>query len=258
MKLLVDIGNTRLKSALLHQGTLIEHRSLCWQGESLSARLGEVWAGLRPIEVAVGSVASDQVVRAVGDYSRQQWGIEPSIAEVKTELFGLQCGYHQPQSLGVDRWLAMLGAWGRRERPWLVADLGTAATLDVIDRQGRHLGGCIFAGIETQRRALSQQTAALPDVDRETRALLARETRGGVALGTLLSVVGGVRELYDNAQTWAGCEDLQLCLTGGASPAVAERFGGEQAVFPYLVLEGLAMSEFGEKISVHKSIASAQ
>lgn len=257
MKLLVDIGNTRIKSALLYDGGLIEHRSLSWQGESIAQRVAELWADLQPTDVAIGSVASGELVEAVCLHARQAWGIEPKIAQVQSARYGLSCGYHQPESLGVDRWLAMLGAWGRREGPWLVADLGTAATLDVINQQGQHLGGCIFAGIETQRRALSQQTAALPEVDRETRLLLARETRGGVALGTLLSVVGGVRELFDNAQTWPGCEGISLCLTGGASPPVAERLGGKHAVFPYLVLEGLALSEFGVKISSQEPIANS-
>jgi len=129
--------------------------------------------------------------------------------------------------------------------------------LDVINRDGQHLGGCIFAGIETQRRALSQQTAALPEVSRETSLLLARETRGGVALGTLLSVVGGVRELFEHAKTLPGCEDMRLCLTGGASPPVAERLGGEHWVYQYLVLEGLALSEFGVKISSKEPIANS-
>ena len=249
MKLLIDIGNTRIKSALLHQGALIAHRSMSWRGQELEARLAQLWGDIQPLAVAVSSVASGEVVERVSAHSLNAWRLQPQLAQVRTELFGLRCGYYQPESLGVDRWLAMLGAWGRRQGPWLVADLGTAATLDVIDTSGQHLGGCIFAGIETQRRALSQQTAALPDVHKETSDLLARETRGGIALGTLLSVVGGVRMLFDNASDWQGCEGIDLCLTGGASRIVAERLGGNQSVFPHLVLEGLAMSEFGVKIS---------
>lgn len=249
MKLLIDIGNTRLKSVLLHQGRLTEHRSLGWRGDNLGERLAALWAGHRPSDIAIGSVATAEVVEGVCAYARQAWGVEPKVAQVQDELFGLRCGYHQPDRLGVDRWLAMLGAWGRRKGPWLVADLGTAATLDVIDTKGQHLGGCIFAGVETQRRALSQQTAALPDIDTETRALLARETHGGIALGTLLSVVGGVRELFENVQDLPDCDGITLCLTGGASPSVAERLGTKTVVFPDLVLEGLAMSAFGIKIS---------
>ncbi|MGB0867520.1 MAG: type III pantothenate kinase [Granulosicoccaceae bacterium] len=258
MKLLVDIGNTRLKSALLDQGALIEPRSLVWRGESLRESLEELWRGFVPSAVAIASVAPDAMVNSVSQYSQSTWNKTPDIARVQKECFGLHCGYLQPESLGVDRWLAMLGAWGRQQTSWLVADLGTAATLDVIDSSGRHLGGCIFAGIETQRRALSRSTAALPQVDRETHELLARETREGVALGTLLSVVGGVRELYSNARDWPQCEGLQLCLTGGASPVVARRLGLDHEVFPSLVLEGLAMSVFAEKISTPQTVANAK
>lgn len=257
MKLLVDIGNTRLKSALLIDGALVSHKSLSWQGEDLASGLTDLWAGMSPSDVAISSVASGEVVDAVCRHALRDWGVEAKDAKVRSEVFGLSCGYHQPSSLGIDRWMAMLGAWGRRQGPWLVADLGTAATLDVIDRRGQHLGGCIFAGIETQRRALSRQTAALPEVNVETRALLAQDTRGGVALGTLLSVVGGVRELFESSKSWPGCEGIRLCLTGGASPVVSERLGVEHDVFPSLVLEGLAMSEFGLKISMEEPIANS-
>lgn len=251
MKLLVDIGNTRLKSALLHEGHLLEHRALSWRGEGLAERLAELWADMQPSGVAISSVAAGEVVQQVRMHAQNVWRLQPQLAVFRDDTLGLRCGYKQPQKLGIDRWLAMLGAWGRSQSAWVVADLGTAATIDVIDNSGQHLGGCIYAGVETQRRALSQQTAALPQVEADCTDLLANETHAGIALGTLMSVVGGVRELYNNAQTWAGCEDIALCLTGGSAPAVAERLGGEHAVFPYLVLEGLAASEYGiEKIAL--------
>ncbi len=255
MKLLIDIGNTRIKSAWLHKGQLVEHRSLAWRGEALAARLPELWHGSRPSAVAISAVASGDVLQQVCALVRDYWGLEAQIACYQGEQYGLRCGYEQPESLGVDRWLALLGAWGRRPSAWLVADLGTAVTLDVVDNSGQHLGGCIYAGIETQRHALSLQTAALPEVNNDRDDLLARDTRGGIAVGTLLSVAGGVRELYSSARGWPGCEGIALCLTGGASPAIAARLDDQVPLFPSLVLEGLAMSVFAEKISVQEPIA---
>jgi len=257
MKLLVDIGNTRLKSALLIDGRLTEHRALSWRGDALTDRLAVLWAGFHPDDVAISCVAPGEVVQHVCEHADRVWHLQPKIAKFRDDIFGLRCGYKQPEKLGIDRWLAMLGAWGRRPASWVVADLGTAATIDVINNSGQHLGGCIFAGVETQRRALSQQTAALPQVDKNNTDLLANETHDGIALGTLLSVVGGVRELNSNAKTWSSCEGVSLCLTGGSAPLVAERLSDENAVFPYLVLEGLAMSEFEIKISTQEAIANS-
>ncbi len=255
MKLLIDIGNTRIKSAWLTDGRLSDQHSICWRESGFEIALAEAWREHTASAVAISAVASGDVVERVCALVRQRWQLDAQLARYKGDLFGLRCGYDQPESLGIDRWLAMLGAWGRREGAWLVADLGTAVTLDVIDQTGQHLGGCIYAGIETQRRALSLQTAALPHVNGGTRGSLASETRGGVALGTVLSVTGGVRELYQCAQQWPSCEGLALCVTGGASPAVVERWGDELSYFPELVLEGLAMNEFGLKISSLEAIA---
>ncbi len=257
MKLLVDIGNTRLKSALLHNGILIEPRALSWRVEDLSDGLARLWRDFEPDKIAVSSVAGGAVVDAVGKYAKDHWQIEPKVAEYRGELFGLSCGYLDPETLGIDRWLAMLGAYGRHPGAWVVADLGTAATLDVIDQSGQHLGGCIYAGIETQRQALSRQTANLPAVDKEPTSVLARETHGGIAIGTLLSVTGGVRELWREVQDRPDCEGIKLCLTGGAATIVAERLGGQQMIFPDLVLEGLAMNEFATKISAALPIANS-
>ena len=54
--------------------------------------------------------------------------------------------YPQPQSLGVDRWLALIAA--RQLAPgWAcVIDAGTALTIDALDAAGLHLGGLIIPG----------------------------------------------------------------------------------------------------------------
>lgn len=245
MKLLVDIGNTRLKSSFLMDGALTESQSIDYVGGALDEQLLELWIDARPDDVAISSVAKQTVAEAVCRFSQEHWGISPRLAKYRGDLFGLRCGYDRPEALGVDRWLAMLGAWGRRQGAWLVADIGTAATLDVIDQRGQHLGGCIFAGVATQRQALSQRTAALPSIDGDTRVQLGTNTINGLALGTLMSVVGGVRELYIRSQGLPDCDGMLVALTGGASPIVSERLGANSAVYPQLVLEGLAMSEFG-------------
>lgn len=258
MKLLVDIGNTRLKSALLQDGVLVQQRSLCWRDEPLAEALDTLWQDLRPSALAVASVAGEALVEAVCEQARRHWSLEPEIARVQAECAGLRCGYPEPERLGVDRWLAMLGAWVREPTAWLVADLGTAATLDVVDAGGQHLGGCIYAGIETQRQALSRRTAQLPEVDHESRELLARETSGAIALGTLLSVVGGVRELHDSARAWPDCRELRLGLTGGAAAVASERLAPAHELLPDLVLEGLAMSAFGEQARGQSSLANGK
>ena len=69
------------------------------------------------------------------------------------------CAYEDYSRLGIDRWLAMLAAWMQQQNcGHIVVDAGTAITLDIIDAQGRHLGGYIVPGLEMQKKALLQNT----------------------------------------------------------------------------------------------------
>lgn len=248
MKLLVDVGNTRLKSAVLVDGELTDPQTLSWGEVPLSEKLPEIWADVNPSEVAISSVAAHQVVSEISEYSLQHWNIEPQLAQYKGDEAGLICGYKDPQQIGIDRWLAMQGAWGRRKGAWLVADLGTAATLDVIRSDGQHLGGCIYAGVGSQRHTLAANTALLPNVNHPMEgSFTADNTADALVAGTLLSVIGGVHELWRKAETWVGCEGLQLCMTGGDAEQVAEHLTGLVQVYPALVLEGLAIHSFGQQ-----------
>ena len=61
--------------------------------------------------------------------------------------------------LGVDRWLALVAAWNMVRQPAVVADLGTAATLDFVAGDGRHVGGYIVPGPGLMAKALARDTA---------------------------------------------------------------------------------------------------
>ena len=75
-------------------------------------------------------------------------------------------GYDHPTRLGVDRWVALIGARHRilargAPRPMLVVMVGTAVTVDALDTEGRFLGGLILPGFGLMLRALEMGTAGL-------------------------------------------------------------------------------------------------
>ena len=56
----------------------------------------------------------------------------------------LPIAIEQPQSVGKDRLLDCLGALTLAKKPLIVIDLGTAMTVNVIDAEGRYIGGMII------------------------------------------------------------------------------------------------------------------
>ena len=80
---------------------------------------------------------------------------------------GVRNAYDEPGKLGVDRWLAIVGAVARYGIPVVVWDLGTASTLDAVDTSGRHLGGMIYPGPATMAASLTRDTRLIVPPDLE-------------------------------------------------------------------------------------------
>lgn len=100
--------------------------------------------------------------------------------------------YPNPQRLGVDRWLAMLGAQTLCGDDVLVIDAGTALTLDLLDKQQQHQGGWIVPGVQLAQQSLFQQTQRVNDYADEEGAvhhLPGRDTLGCVTSGVRRQMV---------------------------------------------------------------------
>lgn len=231
MNLLLDIGNSRAKWARADGAELRETGSLPHRGVTdWPAALPEE----RPDAVWVSNVASEAVPAALARHAEKKWGLRPRIVRSTAEACGIRNAYRQPERLGVDRWLACIGAFHRGNGSVLVVDAGTALTLDSVDAEGRHRGGLIVPGLSTMRAAIAGDTRIRVEVGDYERSWLADDTASAVALGTLQALLS----LIENA-----CRDLspdRLLLTGGEAGRLAPELGAGWEHAPNLVLEGLA------------------
>lgn len=148
--------------------------------------------------------------------------------------FGLQLAYAQPQRLGIDRWLTLLAVLSR-DRPSVVIDAGTALTIDVLGANRQHLGGYILPGLSLMRRALVDDTFALPPVSEPGVLAPGRDTHSCIANGSVLALVGAVEAAL--AQCPVAASDV--IWTGGDAAALRalSAWPGEYA--PLLIFEGM-------------------
>lgn len=233
MKLLIDVGNTRLKWAYAEGGRLIEGGSAAHGG-----RMADALAGMKiddkPGSIAIASVAGDAQGADLARVCATRWQLQPLFAQAEPERRGLRNGYADPQRLGVDRWLAMLAAWNIARGACVVADAGTALTVDAVDESGQHLGGIIAAGLQTSERAVLGATrfpvrkAAL-----RPHAGLGLDTEDCVRQGAMLSCLGAL----DRAA--AHLPLARRFLTGGDAPTLLPLLTSPWEYRPSLVLEGL-------------------
>ncbi|TFG50381.1 MAG: type III pantothenate kinase [Candidatus Brocadiia bacterium] len=70
----------------------------------------------------------------------------------------------EPEKVGTDRVVAAAAAYAVVEDAVVVADFGTAVTIDLVSDTGVFLGGVICPGFEISAKALHENTAQLPMV----------------------------------------------------------------------------------------------
>lgn len=239
--LLVDAGNSRVKWASgTAQGLSRQAPFLLEEGEALRRRLDRAWASLpTPAQVLVSNVAGTQVGREIAGWLHARWGLQPRFAAAAAEACGVRNAYADPALLGVDRWLALIGAARCCGGPLMVADCGTALTVDALDAGGQHLGGVIAPGLRMLGECLRARIgleAAEPAVP---GSLLGSSTAQGIAAGSMAACAGLIEHLHGRIELRLE-QSVTLLLTGGDAETVARALHCPARIEPDLVLRGLA------------------
>jgi len=234
---LFDLGNTRLKCTCVQADGRIGPVVALGHGQGdlvqgLAAQLPQ--AGL---SACLASVAAPALTSAVLEVLQERFRVV-SLARTQASLAGLRVAYAEPARLGVDRFLAMLGARTHGDGPWLVAGVGTALTIDVIGADGRHLGGRIAPSPQLMRQALHRAAAQLP-AEGGVFDEFAGDTPAALASGCEGAAVALIERSLAQAATRLGQRPTLLLHGGGIETLLpllpqARRVDG-------LVLEGLAV-----------------
>ncbi len=242
--LLLDVGNTRLKWGIAENGEIhktghIAQAKIKKQGISvLTTRLPT-----RVDRVLASNVAGQTFATRLSGVIGAHCDRDVQFASTKKKAFGLTNAYSQPRTMGVDRWVAMIGAWAEFESACLVVDAGTAVTIDAIDDDGQHLGGQILPGVELMASALANDTSDIPPVKSpKTGSFLgldqfATSTGGAVRSGAIAAVTGAVERAIKTLRSNA--YDPAVVLTGGDASRILTALDETPQHRPNLVLQGL-------------------
>ncbi|MGZ0714958.1 pantothenate kinase [Pseudomonas palleroniana] len=184
---------------------------------------------------------TDKLVEAL----ERVFGVNVSCAASAREMAGVRNGYEEFERLGLDRWLAMLGAFKLGSSACLVLDFGTAATADFIAADGEHLGGFICPGMPLMRSQLRTHTRKIRYDDTAAEQALeqlspGRTTVEAVERGCTLMLRGFVLTQLELARSYWG-DEFSVFLTGGDAGLVTEVVPQGRLV-PDLVFVGLAMA----------------
>jgi type III pantothenate kinase len=232
----LDVGNSSAKWRLVEDGRVIARGKYAPQDQlseqallGCSETLDQLW---------VSSVASAEAEATLQKLLLERWGLAPWFARTSVQAGELVNSYSDPSRMGVDRWLAMLGARGRTRDRVCVVDAGSALTIDIVAASGRHEGGYIIPGPALMEQALLLDTDRVRFAEEVEYALSpGRSTAEAVRHGIALAQAGAVAMALDAA----GPERPALLFCGGAGEILMDLLGNGGEWLPDLVFEGLEL-----------------
>jgi len=148
---------------------------------------------------------------------------------------GLTIAYKDSSKLGVDRFLAMLGAINHFPKTnLLVIDIGSALTIDLINDEGIHKGGLIMPGLKALRTSFVKFST---ETIIKGRTGLQSNTKDSWLSGTEIMLISTIKEQVREFKSIYP-EGLTL-LTGGGASMLTNELSQPINYFENLVLDGL-------------------
>ncbi|UCD29580.1 MAG: type III pantothenate kinase [Planctomycetota bacterium] len=241
---LIDIGNTAVSLAVCEKGERapadhVPPKPL----DGILELLQQTWNEL-PVSQGRGVVISSVCPSALSQLRSEcrRLDIEPLL--VVGEELDLPMGVDlpEPEKVGTDRICAAAGAYIKVQSACVVADFGTALTIDLVSDNGVFLGGTIMPGMALSAQALHEHTALLPLVEvGAAEGILGTDTTSAIRNGIFAMMSGALREVTEGYATQIGKWPI-LVLTGGDARVIAQACDFVDRVYDDLCLDGLVIA----------------
>ena len=236
----VDIGNSRIKCAQWAEGDIISRSAVsygsCAGSDERFEAFDHLFASVpEPQRVLAVCVGRGEMRQSLTDWVRKAWRLEVEFLSSSHNYGDIVNAYADPTKYGADRWAAVVAARQTEPGyPLCVISAGTAITFDLVEKDGRHLGGYILPSYASMRSALLSDTADLasfagmdaqavesdphikhhaPVAEPLTEAVPA-DTATAIEQGIHHMIQAGLREICELAQARLGSE-MKIIVTGG-------------------------------------------
>jgi type III pantothenate kinase len=254
MILLIDAGNTRVKWALAEPGAApgtwtahgaVAHTDLA----QLELAWSEAVAARGVDRILIANVAGN-ALRVHLEYVLQRtFPAMPAERSIEwfaslPSLAGLTNGYRNPAQLGCDRFAAAIaGHVLAPDLPVVVANCGTATTIDAVTADGVFLGGMILPGLGLMASSLARNTAQLPQIAQDGKLPdgFADNTDDAILSGCMTAQSGAIEHAF------ALHGAAECIISGGAAPYIAPLLK-----VPYRIVENIVL------IGLHAAAGSAE
>jgi type III pantothenate kinase len=248
LMLIIDAGNSSSKWMLFDMSAQDRQqmsRGTCYYDEwdDDASMFDATWSQLdKPVHVLVSNVAGEEFAGNLSAWVSEHWDLQPDFVMAEQAAYGVSNAYVKPQQLGCDRWMALIAARHEYNNAVCIIDCGTAITVDVMDAQGRHLGGMLLPGLDMMQNWLLEDTHIKLDTDDPTEnkdnSLFATDTLSGIQSGTVYAVIAFVDRVAEDVISAMG-KDIDIILGGGDAARLLPLLSTDCMHDPDLVLKGL-------------------
>ena len=148
----------------------------------------------------------------------------------------------EPDKVGIDRVVSAAAAYAVVKDAVVVADFGTAVTIDLVNEKGVFLGGVICPGLEISAQALKEHTAQLPKAKvNRPREPYGKNTTEAINCGLYYSAIATLQEVIrryaENLCKWP-----HTVLTGSAAKIIKDDCDFIDSYVPNLVIKGIVLA----------------
>lgn len=248
MLLAVDIGNTQTVLGLFEGEKLRGQWRLATEDQRTEDELAVVFSGLMSLNGLSFDDVDAMIVSSVVPnltHTYKSLAIETLKVTFRVVDAGMETGldnrYDDPKQVGADRIVNAVATGRRYGFPAIIVDIGTATTVEAVDRNGCYLGGAIMTGLYVALDALVSRTAKLPSVDLEEKApnAIATNTPDSIRSGFLFGYAGAIDALVSRARAELDDEPVHVVATGGPAGVIVPHCREIERFDPDLTLYGL-------------------
>jgi type III pantothenate kinase len=154
----------------------------------------------------------------------------------------MEVAVDEPKKVGTDRIVTAAAAYAVVEQALVVADFGTAITIDLVDEKGVFLGGIIAPGMGMSAKALHENTSQLPMVKlKKPQGPYGSNTDEAITAGIYYGTIGMLQEVVrryaEKLEKWP-----YTIITGGDAGLIHEDCDFVDAYVPHLAIKGIALA----------------
>jgi len=249
MLLTIDAGNTRTKWAIFNRKGEITRHGACINDQLSGTDLSPESLSYKRVIISnvAGKTHAAQLEKILALYN-----LPVTWMKSRYNACDVINSYGAPDTLGSDRWAALIAAWHKKHASCVVVNAGTAITIDALhsqpgnNQQGEFLGGMILPGLNLMQTSLGLGTAQLPiknaalDFNENTPVdIFAKSTTQAINAGALHAATGAIEHMANALE--AKCGQTPFIILSGGDASVIQSYLTDAVTNPTVIVDNLVL-----------------